>query len=186
MSLYDETPLLKKKEDSLEDWQQDTIMTPAELDRADQLSFDFGEPTKELETFITAEPARIIEQIQSDMFINGIKSGLTKPESAAEVGIPLRSLMGSPVVRKDLTRLLDDYTIAAEHRKAAVRATTNKILLEGNFKEQLDAAKIIAADPEVGLSGPSTLVQVNNNNIIPEPIRALADSVDAIVVEGLD
>lgn len=146
---------------------------------------DLGETTILENVIDPRSKESVAAQLQAETFLTAVKDGKGVREAAKEVGVPLRRLMGSPAIQKDLEQLLADYTWEATVRKEVSRATANKILIDGNYKERIDVMKVINADPEVGIgSGPQVAVQTNI--VLSDETAKVAEKVLDIKIDGLD
>lgn len=112
------------------------------------------------------------KNLLSKKFVNLIGQGYKPGEAAKLVGTSIKGIMSDSKVRKQIEGLLKDYKLQADVRRDLVRATTNKIVLEnmdGDPTQQklaLDAAKVIAADTEVGINAPPQPgIQINVGNL---------------------
>jgi hypothetical protein len=122
-----------------------------------------------------------VEVIRAAAFIESVKDGASATEAARLAGTTLAEIEHDPVIMAAVRHLVKEYSLDSATRKRTLRAKLNKILLEGDDKDALQAAKQIADDPEMGMgSGPTVAVQMNFN----DTTRRVLDSVGE--VPGVD
>lgn len=107
---------------------------------------------------------------KTQQFIELVKNGLSPEDAAARIGLDLGEVqkLGS---KSDMARIVAETLevghIRSDIRKEYLRAGLNKMLteamLDGDRKEFGSLYKLAASDPDVGLTGPSTVnaIQVN-------------------------
>ena len=111
-------------------------------------------------------------------FVDLLKDGKSPNAAARSMGTTFKRLMSLTEVQGMVKDLVENYTLHADARRLLVRATANKILLEtqnvaGAEKLALEAAKIISADPEVGLQQTVVGVAVDRSalsKLFAEPV----------------
>jgi hypothetical protein len=139
-------------------------------------------------------------------FVDLVKNGLSPEDAAERIGMDLgdATRIASAADMKDLVaRTLESGHIRSDIRKEFLRAGLNKTmadaLLEGDKRGFYDGYKLAAADPEIGLTGPSTVlgVQVNIGDdgiggilkefmVAPEsPQKITSEPIDLPDVSGL-
>lgn len=93
-------------------------------------------------------------------FLKALRAGKTPQEAASDIGKPLAKMIRSERVIKGLEDLKDYYFKDAQIRKAIVLARNTQIVMEGADRDVPAASRILALDPELGLTGNQS-VQVN-------------------------
>lgn len=88
---------------------------------------------------------------QAKDFLSIIKKGDAPTEVAQEALVQWTS----PEVKAAVKDLIETWELPAEQRKRLVRARMNRELVTGDSKDAINAAKIIGADPEIGLNQPA-------------------------------
>ena len=81
-------------------------------------------------------------------------------------------------VRRALTRLKGEYALTAAEMKELVKARAAQLVVEGDDKVALDAAKFMAGFPDVGLTGTSTRVNVAVGVFSDETNKVLASATE--------
>jgi hypothetical protein len=106
---------------------------------------------------------KTVSKVRAVKFVELVKAGESPQEAAKQVHTSLARLERDPEVQAMCETLIAQYTLPAETRKKLVRARLNKVVAEGNDKEAVAAAKLVSADPEVGITTqiPQVMQQFN-------------------------
>jgi hypothetical protein len=103
-------------------------------------------------------------------FVDLVKNGLSPEDAAQRIGLELGEVtrLSSGTDMKDLVaRTLEIGHIRSDIRKEFLRAGLNQslaeALAEGDRREFGNLYKLAASDPEIGLTGPSTVLGVQVN-----------------------
>lgn len=125
---------------------------------------------------ITKNPYSGEVQVKTALdFVQGLRDGKTPQEAANAVGMPLPKLLTQDLVKSKLEELKHYYIGEADARKKAVIAKMVDILLNGDPRDSVAAAKVLTSDPDLGFNQTGPTVQVN---ILTEETRALAKELD--------
>jgi len=99
-------------------------------------------------------------------FVDALSKGKTPEEAALSVGESLGRLMRSTEVVGRLEQLRDYNFKKAEDRKALVLARMVEVLLNGEDRDSTAAARVLASDPELGMTGnqgPSITINISDD-----------------------
>jgi hypothetical protein len=103
-------------------------------------------------------------------FVDLVKNGLSPEDAAERIGMDLGEVtrISSAADMKELVaRTLETGHIRSDIRKEVLRAGLNQSIMEalaeGDRKGFYDGYKLAASDPEIGLTGPSTVLGVQVN-----------------------
>jgi hypothetical protein len=103
-----------------------------------------------------------IEIKDAAQFLKALREGKSPQDAAVEVGRPLKQLERSPEVLEALGDLQNYYFQDAAIRKAIVIAKNTKIVITGEDRDSVAASRVLALDPDLGLTGnQNTTVTVN-------------------------
>lgn len=117
------------------------------------------------------------DKIQALRFGTLLEKGLTEQEAADELGVPLRNLTNKAEVKAVIKQLAEKYAdFTPELDKQLVRMKRRQLLVEAEDpKVQLEAAKQIANDPEVGLGSNAPVVNIDMRGL-PQPLLDMLDN----------
>lgn len=115
-----------------------------------------------------SDDIRTVGRIRAQKVAELIQAGATTDEAAAAVNATVRQLARDPDVTAACEKLIADFTFSASKRKELLRARMNAVLLNGDDRDAINAAKVIAADPEVSLGSQVPLVAQQFVTVTPE------------------
>lgn len=107
-------------------------------------------------------------------FTELITQGYKPHEAAKLIGSTMRGLVGNDQFKKQVQQLIETASLVPEMRKEMIRSGLNHIFISNinnpdkeSQKLAIEAAKVIGADPEVGLNAPpqGTGIQINLNTL---------------------
>lgn len=133
---------------------------------------------------IMADPATtlsFVQKVRAESFLEGLEAGNSPTRAAQMAGTTLQEIQNDPATMELVTGLVKQFSLDSVTRKKVLRAKLNQVLLQGNDKDALTAAKQIADDPEMGMNSrvPQVAVQMN----FDARTKAVLDTVGD--VEGL-
>lgn len=101
---------------------------------------------------------KTVRKIRAAKFVELVQGGATAVDAARQVGSLPATLSKDPDVKALVATLLEQFTFPAEQRKKMARAKANEIMLTGDPRDAINALKIVAADPEVGIAQQAPLI----------------------------
>jgi hypothetical protein len=101
-----------------------------------------------------------IQSARAEAFVSLVQEGMKPGAAARQLSLPISELRRDPLVVAKMKELVEGFTLTANERASITRARLNKIVLGDDDKTALAAAKLIAEDPETGMS-PHGPVSVN-------------------------
>lgn len=137
----------------------------------------------------TGDVAQEVMEARSEAFLECLKDGMSKSEAAEAIGVPLKELTRDPIVMEMAKDLVRRYKFSAQERRELARAKLNQILLEGEDRFALQAAKQIGEDHEVGIAARGVSVGTMNVGVFGKEASEVLASVPKIdgwteVIEG--
>lgn len=145
-----------------------------------------------LESIVEAveEPGTVTESrglipaasVTAEALVDKVAAGMDPITAAHQLGTTIAAMFRDKATSQKVSKLCDKYETSGIVRARLVRARLVEIMLEGTDKNAIAAAKLIGADPEVGIfsgasgaKGSNTLaVQVN----IGDETRKVLDRVE--------
>jgi hypothetical protein len=114
-------------------------------------------------TMVTKPKKKLTEvrKAKVEAAIAVLDSGGTIKDAAKAGHIPYNEISKDLAVANRALDLIRGYKMTAEMRKSLTRAKLNQILLDGDTKDSLAAAKIISEDPEVALTSHAPQATIN-------------------------
>jgi hypothetical protein len=133
---------------------------------------------------ITADPRDTVEKHTAKRFVDLVQSGLKPGIAAKKMQTTLRKIQGSEETKKEITKLLKSFGIAAEVRKEIAKAALNKLLIEALDSEDIDDRKLVfSVAKEIGVQeggptegGPSVVINLG------EELKGI---ITGIQIEGI-
>lgn len=157
-----------------------------------------GDPVVENPVAVVTEKQVNVENVfrrRARRFMDLIAEGKKPAEAANDLHVRLGDLMADKHVKERVKEAIETWHLDDKVRKLLVRAVTNQLLVEGkdsdNVAEKklaLEAAKLIAADPDVGLQQQGPIVQIDLGalgNLLQQPAPVLP-GIDAPRENNLD
>ncbi len=108
-------------------------------------------------------------------FVERIKKGESPEVAADAVGMPLPKLLTQDIVKAKLQDLQHYYVKEADQQKKLVISKMIEVLLNGDPRDAVAAAKVLTSNPDLGYGQGAPQVQVN---IMSDETRELAKDLD--------
>ncbi len=108
-----------------------------------------------------------------------IKGGMNPRAAAEKFRVTLHGPGSNQKVRAALEELLQ-YELPAETRRRMVRARMNQVILSGQDKDAVAAAKVVASDPEVDIAvkQPGTSIDITFSQQTLEMFRKVSEEAE--------